>query len=114
MTNKSGRPRQRINNLRDELIGDELRQVTKVDVSLRQYNNKNRKCCSHRCPDPVYFNTLLLIIYLNAIETLICRREMSLVGSTAFGFAQNTILMIFKYRIELSRIVFDKMLQKPN
>ena len=36
-----------------------------------------------------YFNTLLFIIYLSAIETLICRREMSLIGSTSFGFAQN-------------------------
>ena len=34
---------------------------------------------------------LLLIIYLSAIETLLCRREMSLIGSTSFGFAQNTI-----------------------
>ena len=34
---------------------------------------------------------LLLIIYLSAIETRICRGEMSLIESTAFGFAQNTI-----------------------
>ena len=39
----------------------------------------------------LYFHTLLLIIYLIAIETLICRREMSLMGPTFFGFAQNTI-----------------------
>ena len=45
----------------------------------------------HRCPDSVYFHTLLLIIYLSAIERLICRREISLIGSTSFGFAQNTI-----------------------
>ena len=38
----------------------------------------------------VYF-TLLLILYLSAIETLVSRREMSLIGSTSFGFAQNTI-----------------------
>ena len=38
-----------------------------------------------------FFNTLLLIIYLSAIETLVCRREMSLIGSTTFGFAQNKI-----------------------
>ena len=36
MTNESGQRRQRTNNLRDELIWDELRQVTKVGVSLRQ------------------------------------------------------------------------------
>ena len=53
--------------------------------------NEKRKCCNHRCPGPVYFNTLLLTIYLSAIETLICRREMSLTGSTSFGFAQNTL-----------------------
>ena len=34
---------------------------------------------------------LLLIIYLTATETLVCRREMSLIGPTSFGFAQNTI-----------------------
>ena len=42
-------------------------------------------------PVSVYFYTLLLIIYLSAIETLLCRREMSLIGSTCFGFAPNTI-----------------------
>ena len=30
-------------------------------------------------------------IYLSATETLICRKEMSLIGSTSFSFAQNTI-----------------------
>ena len=39
-------------------------------------------------PDSVYFNMLLLIIYLSATETLICRREMSLIESTSFDFAQ--------------------------
>ena len=38
-----------------------------------------------------YFHTLLLIIYLSAIERLTCRREMSLIGSTSFGFTQNTM-----------------------
>ena len=73
--------------------------MTKIGVSLRQWNdkavidifNKKNECCNHRCPDSVYFNKLLLIIYLSAIETLICRREMGLIGSTSFGFAQNTI-----------------------
>ena len=50
-----------------------------------------KESCNHRCPDSVYFHTLLLNIYLRAIETLICRREMSLIGSTSSGFAQNTI-----------------------
>ena len=53
--------------------------------------NEKRKCCNHRCPDSVYLNTLLLIIHLSAIERLICHREMSLIGSTSFGFALNTI-----------------------
>ena len=53
--------------------------------------NEKRKCRNHRWPDSVYFNTLLLIIHLSAVETLICRREMSLKGSTSFGFAQSTI-----------------------
>ena len=47
-----------------------LRQVTKVGVSWRQLNdiavidifNEKRKSCNHRCPDSVYFHTLLLII----------------------------------------------------
>ena len=34
---------------------------------------------------------VLFIVYLSAIERLICRREMSLIASTSFGFAQNTI-----------------------
>ena len=53
--------------------------------------NEKRKCCNHLCPDTVYFHKLLLILYLSAIETLTCRREMSLLGSASFGFAQNTI-----------------------
>ena len=78
----------------------ELSQVTKVCLSLRQSNDiaftdifkkKKRKYCNHRCPDSVSFNTLLLTIYLSAIETLICPREINLIGSTSFGFAQNTI-----------------------
>ena len=52
---------------------------------------KKEKRCNHRYPDSVYFHTLLLIIYFSAIERLICRREMSLIGSTSFGFAQYTI-----------------------
>ena len=49
------------------------------------------KCCNHRCADSVYFNTLLLIIYLSSVETLVCRREMSLMGLLPSVFAQNTI-----------------------
>ena len=52
---------------------------------------KKRKSCNHRSSDSVYFHTLLLIIYLSAIEILVCHREMSLIESTSFGFAQNTM-----------------------
>ena len=80
------------------MIWDELRQETKAGVSLRQYNditvtgifNKKGKCCNHECADSVYFYKLLLITYLSTIETHICRKEMSLIRCTSFGFAQNT------------------------
>ena len=63
--------------------------------------NKKRKCCNHLCSDSVYFNTLFLIIYWSATETLIWHREMSFIGSTYFGFAQKKIHDFSKYRIEL-------------
>ena len=50
---------------------------------------EKRKSCSHQCHDSVYFHTLLLIMYLSAIKRLIFDREMSLIGSTSFDFAQN-------------------------
>ena len=76
-----------------------LRQVTKLGVSLRQQNdiavidifNEKRKCCNHPCPDSVYFHMPLLVIYLSAFERFICRREMSLIESTSFDFAQITM-----------------------
>ena len=62
-----------------------------------------------RCPDPVYFNTPLFIMYLSAIETLKCHRKLSLIGSTSFGFAQNTIHDFQKIPYGThSDIVFDK------
>ena len=81
------------------VVASLLHQVTKLGVSLRQQNNiavidifnEKRKSCNHPCPDSVYFHTLLLIIYLSAIERLICHIEMSLIGSSSFGFAQNTM-----------------------
>ena len=98
MTNKFGRTRNWTNSLRDEVIWDELRQVSKgwcIIAPIERYSGytylqKKRECCNHRCPDSVYFNTMLLVIHLRAIETLICRREISLIGSS-FGFPQNTI-----------------------
>ena len=96
MTNKSERTRQRTNS-----HGNGMNSVRwqKVGISLPKWNdiavidifNEKRKCCNHRCPVSVYFHTLLLIIYLSDIQTLICHREMSLIGSTSFGFAQNAI-----------------------
>ena len=45
-----------------------------------------------RCPNPVHFDTLLLLLYYSSvIETLICRREREFIGFTFIGFAQNTI-----------------------
>ena len=77
------------------VVASLLRQVTTLCVSLRQRyrgdRHEKRKSCNHRCPDSVYFHTLLLIIYLSATETLICCRGVSLIGSTSFCFAQNTI-----------------------
>ena len=61
------------------------------DIEVIKIFNEERKCCNHRCPDSVYFHTVLLFIYLGVIETLICHKEISLIGSTSFGFAQNTI-----------------------
>ena len=83
--------------------------MTKVGVSLRQYNditaidifNEKRKFYSHQCPDSIYFHMLFLIIYLRAIKTLICCREMSLIGSTSFGFCTKDDTWFSKYRIEL-------------
>ena len=98
-----------------------LRQVTKLGVSLRQQNdiavidilNEKRTSCNHRCPDSVYFKTLLLIIYLSVIERLTCRREMILIRSTSIGFAHKIRYMIFKIRYWThSGIVFDKCHKK--
>ena len=106
MTNKCWRTRQRANNLRDELIWgmNSVSELATVYYYTRRsirggsqstppgdIFNEKRKSCNHRCPDSVYFHMLLLIIFLSAIERLICRRKMSLTGSTSFGFAQNTI-----------------------
>ena len=52
-------------------------------ISLRQWNaiavidvfNKKSIPIYDRCSNPVYFNTPLLIIYLSAMETLICHTE---------------------------------------
>ena len=99
MTIKPGRTRQRTNNLSDELIwGTTLGDtgwciIVPIEgcVAVIHIFAKKRKYCNHRCPDSVYFNTLLLIIHLSTVKTLNCCREMSLIRSTSFGLAQNTI-----------------------
>ena len=78
-----------INSIRWQKVGISLRQQN--HIAVKDIFNEKRKCCNHRCPDSVYFHTLLLIMYFSAIKTLICHRETSLIGSTSFSFAQNTI-----------------------
>ena len=51
---------------------------------------------------------LLLIIYFSAIETLICHRGMSSIGSTSFGFPQHTIHDFQNTVLNYGGIVFDK------
>ena len=51
---------------------------------------EKRKCCNHRCPNPIYFNTLLLIVYLSYRKTYLSKRN-EFIGPTSFSFAQNTI-----------------------
>ena len=55
---------------------------------------KRKKYSYDWCPTPVYFKSLLLVIYLSAFETIInfVVEKLSLIGFTSFGFAQNTIL----------------------
>ena len=49
------------------------------------------KFSDDRFPIPVYLNTPLLITDLSGIETLIYHGETDFIGSTSFGFAQNTL-----------------------
>ena len=63
MTNKQNEQGKGLTISGTNWFGDELRRVTKVGVSLRQYNdiacidifNEKRQCCNHRCPDCVDF-----------------------------------------------------------
>ena len=84
-----------------------------LGVSLRKYNdiaatdifNKKRNCCNHPCPGSVYFNMMLIIIYLSATKTFICCRKMSLLPSVLHKIQY----MIFKIPYWTHRgIVFDK------
>ena len=60
------------------------------------------------------------MIYLSAIETLICIREMSLKGSTSVGFAQNMIIDFLRkmpqkvfLQISKTRIISFSMISPP-
>ena len=44
-----------------------------------------------RCPNPVYFNIPLLIVYCSAIKHLFVIQKLRFIVSTFFGFAQNTL-----------------------
>ena len=102
----------------DELIWGWTPSGDKVGISLRHIAvidifNKKRKCCNHRCPDSVDFYTLLLIIYLTAIETLICRREMIYQGLLP-SVLHKIRHMIFPIPYWThSGIVFDKCHKNP-
>ena len=90
---------QRTNSLTDKLIWGLIPLCDKglcINAPIERYSGygyfqMKKKVLPSLSPYSVYFNTLLLIIYLSAIGTLICRREMSLIESTSFGFAQNAI-----------------------
>ena len=73
MTNKSGRKRQRTNNLGHELIRG-LTQVTKVwciiaplERTVTDIFKEKRKCCNHRCPDSGLANQKLCYIPLQLL-----------------------------------------------
>ena len=71
MTNKPARTCQKMIKLRDELtkVVSSIAPIAAIDIfNIKEYSYD-------RCPDPFYFDTLLLIIYLSAIETLICHKE---------------------------------------
>ena len=54
-----------------------------------------------RYPNPVYFNTLFLIMHLSAIETLICQREIHFDSIHFLRFCTKYDTWFAKYRIEL-------------
>ena len=49
------------------------------------------KFLDDECPNPVYFNTPLLIVYLSAIKTLICHREIEFNRVFFLWFCTKTI-----------------------
>ena len=62
MTNKFGRTGRGSNNLKDELIGDELPLVTKVGVSLRQQNDITVRYIFNKKESVANIDALILFI----------------------------------------------------
>ena len=62
----------------------------------------------------LFSHAVINYIYLSAIKRLICRREMSLIGSTSFGFTQNMMHDFKNTVLTRSGIVFDKCHKKAS
>ena len=111
MTNKPGRKSQRTNTLRRELILGRTSPGDKVicSVSLRHWNaiaaienfNYKKEYSYDRCPNPIYFNIPLLIIYLSAFKTLICHTDIDVNRIYFLRFCTKYLTRISKYGIEL-------------
>ena len=56
---------------------------------------------NHRCPNPVYFNTPLLITHLSAIETRICHKRFEFNRVYFLRFCTNYNTRFAKYRFDL-------------
>ena len=72
-------------------------------ITIKENNNNNdNKCSCDLCPDPVYFDTRLLIIYLSGIEILIFHIEIVFKRVVYFlRFCTKYDTRFSKYRIEL-------------
>ena len=69
-----------------------------MDIDIFNYK---KKYSDDRCPNPIHFNTPLLIIYLSSIETLICHRDIEFDRLHFLQFCTNYDTLFSKYRIEL-------------
>ena len=67
--------------------------IVAIDIfysGYRYFQKKKEEYSYDWCPNPLYFNILLLIIYLSAIlKHLFVIQKLTFIGS--FGFAQNTL-----------------------
>ena len=89
-TNKPGQTGQRTNKLRHELIlgcsggkGCLYHHAQYNDIVGMNIFNKKEVYSYDRCRNPVYFDSSLLIIYMSAIETLICNSWLVVLGFNA-------------------------------